>query len=224
MMLSSVLLPDPEGPISAQNSRAPARDRCRAAPRPRSACRGCSSCESLRGADRLSHGSPPPGPCASRAARGRRPQPARSASRAALRRRRASDRGRGKSGVPSGLRTSFAPQHDRGRAERAAGERAESPSAAPCSRNTRRIWPREAPIARRMPISFDFCTTETISTAAMPNATARPTKKRIAVLATICALIARKSCALVLIQLSASTPVPARIAARCPRRRRCRAP
>ena len=41
----------------------------------------------------------------------------------------------------------------------------------------------------------------------MPKAIARPTKKRIVVLATVCALIARKSWALVLIQLSASTPV-----------------
>ena len=53
-----------------------------------------------------------------------------------------------------------------------------------------------------MPISFDFCTTETTSTLAMPSATVMPTKTRISVLARICADIALKNCALVLIQLS----------------------
>ena len=86
------------------------------------------------------------------------------------------------------------------------------PSTAPWIRNTRRICPGEAPIARRMPISRDFCTTETISTAAMPRAIASATKKRMAVFATRCALIAVKNWLLVLIQLSASTPLAAAIA------------
>jgi hypothetical protein len=43
----------------------------------------------------------------------------------------------------------------------------------------------------------------------MPNATDRPTKKRIEVLAVVWALTAAKNWALVLIQLSASTPVAA---------------
>ncbi len=53
-----------------------------------------------------------------------------------------------------------------------------------------------------MPISFDFWTTDTTSTLAMPSATVMPTKTRISVLARICAAIALKNCALVLIQLS----------------------
>ena len=65
------------------------------------------------------------------------------------------------------------------------------------------------PIARRMPISRDFCTTTTTSTLAMPKATDSPTKKRIAVFAVFCALTAAKNWALVLIQLSACTPVAA---------------
>lgn len=40
-------------------------------------------------------------------------------------------------------------------------------------------------MARRMPISRDFCTTDTTSTLAMPKATDSPTKKRIAVLAVV---------------------------------------
>ena len=84
------------------------------------------------------------------------------------------------------------------------------------------ICPRVTPMARRMPISLRFCTTETNSTLAMPNATESPTKNRIAVLAVICALTALKNCALVAIQLSASTPVAAVIRAPRPRRRRRR--
>ena len=83
------------------------------------------------------------------------------------------------------------------------------PSKPPCKRKTRKICPCEIPIARRMPISRDFCTTTTTNTLAMPKATESPTKKRIAVLAVVCALIAVKNWALFLIQLSASTPVAA---------------
>ena len=67
----------------------------------------------------------------------------------------------------------------------------------------------EIPIARRIPISRDFCTTTTAITLAMPNATDRPTKNRIAVFAVVCALTAVKNWAFVMIQLSASTPVAA---------------
>ena len=49
------------------------------------------------------------------------------------------------------------------------------------------------PVARRMPISFDFCTTDTTSTLAIPSATVKPTKIRISVLARICAAIAVKN-------------------------------
>ena len=52
-------------------------------------------------------------------------------------------------------------------------------------------------------MSFDRWMTETTSTLAIPNATDRPTNRRISVLAISCALTAVKNCALVLIQLSA---------------------
>ncbi len=67
------------------------------------------------------------------------------------------------------------------------------------------------PIARRIPISFDVCTTDTTSTLAMPSATVIPTKMRISVLARICAAIAVKNCALVRIQLSTCRSWVARI-------------
>ena len=60
-----------------------------------------------------------------------------------------------------------------------------------------------------MPISRDFCTTTTASTLAMPKATDRPTKKRMALFDVLCAAMAVNSSALVLIQLSACTPVAA---------------
>jgi hypothetical protein len=65
------------------------------------------------------------------------------------------------------------------------------------------------PIARRMPISRDFCTTDTTSTLAMPIATDSATNSRISRFEFCCALTAVKNCALVLIQLSAGTPVAA---------------
>jgi predicted nucleic acid-binding protein len=43
----------------------------------------------------------------------------------------------------------------------------------------------------------------------MPSAAVSPTKKRISVFDSVCAAIALKNCALVLIQLSASRPVSA---------------
>ncbi len=66
-------------------------------------------------------------------------------------------------------------------------------------------------MARRMPISLERWITETISTAAMPKATDRATNTRISVFEFFCAWTAVKNCALVLIQLSASTGVDARI-------------
>ena len=54
-----------------------------------------------------------------------------------------------------------------------------------------------------MPISLDFCTTETTSTLAMPSAAVRPTKKRMKLFDSVCADIAVKNWALVRIQLSA---------------------
>ncbi len=77
-----------------------------------------------------------------------------------------------------------------------------APSSAPCSRKTRWIWPRVAPIARRMPISRCFCTTLTTSTLAMPSTTTSSTTPRISVVLTRCASSAETSCALVCCQLS----------------------
>ena len=58
-------------------------------------------------------------------------------------------------------------------------------------------------------MSFERWITETIRTAAMPNATDRATNSRISVLEVSCAWTAVKNCALVLIQLSASTALDA---------------
>ena len=69
------------------------------------------------------------------------------------------------------------------------------------------IRARLVPIARRMPISFCFCTTDTTSTLAMPSATTRITKNRIVPVLMFWLRIAASSCALVVIQLSASSPV-----------------
>ena len=73
------------------------------------------------------------------------------------------------------------------------------------------ICPREPPIARRMPISFERWTTDTTSTLAMPAATERPTKRRIIWLENFCAFRPRKNWLFDLIQLSASSPVCAAI-------------
>ena len=69
------------------------------------------------------------------------------------------------------------------------------------------IRSRLAPIARRMPISFCFCTTHTTSTLAIPSATTRVTNNRIVPVLMFWLRIAASSCALVVIQLSASSPV-----------------
>ena len=58
-------------------------------------------------------------------------------------------------------------------------------------------------------MSFERWMTETTSTLAMPKATDRPTNTRISVLEVCWAFTAVKNWALVLIQLSASTPVAA---------------
>ena len=62
-------------------------------------------------------------------------------------------------------------------------------------------------MARKMPISRERCTTDTINTLAMPKPTDSATKNRMAVLAVVCAFTAVKNCSLVLIQLSACKPV-----------------
>ena len=64
--------------------------------------------------------------------------------------------------------------------------------------------PRVAPIARRMPISRRFCTTDTTSTLAMPSTTTTSTIARIMPVLTDCALSAETSWAFVSCQLSAS--------------------
>jgi hypothetical protein len=75
-----------------------------------------------------------------------------------------------------------------------------------------------------MPISFDFCTTETISTRRAERHRQSRRRKRMVVLAMICALIARKSWALVLISCRRRSRWRRGSAARCLRRRRCHAP
>ena len=69
------------------------------------------------------------------------------------------------------------------------------------------IFRTEVPVARRMPISFDFCRTLTTSTEAMPSATARITKNWIITLELLWDFSATKSWRLIFIQLSASRPV-----------------
>ena len=63
------------------------------------------------------------------------------------------------------------------------------------------------PTARRIPISRDFCTTETMSTLAMPSATATITKNWIMFFELDCAESPESSSALTVIQLSARSPV-----------------
>ena len=58
-------------------------------------------------------------------------------------------------------------------------------------------------------MSFERWMTETTSTAAMPKATDSATNMRISVFEVSCACTAVKNCALVLIQLSASTSLAA---------------
>ena len=66
----------------------------------------------------------------------------------------------------------------------------------------RSTWPWVAPIARRMPISRRFCTTDTTSTLAMPSTTTIITTPRISAVLTDCAFSADTSCALACCQLS----------------------
>ena len=65
------------------------------------------------------------------------------------------------------------------------------------------------PMARRMPISFCFCTTLTTSTLDMPSATMMMTKLRIRLFDTDWLRSAASSCELVVIQLSTVMPLPA---------------
>ena len=158
-MLSSVLCPDPDGPITAQNCPAAAAGRCRAAPFRRQADveRFWYTARSATTAFA--------GPASSATDRHQEVElrAARSAGvKAAMtgHRRQQQRRGEqpgsvvsGNSGVPSALRT-FAIHTSSAPAPSAepAIEPAR-PRRPPWSRNTRRIWPREMPIARRMPIS-----------------------------------------------------------------------
>ncbi|MCC2633338.1 MAG: hypothetical protein K0S48_1224 [Ramlibacter sp.] len=77
-----------------------------------------------------------------------------------------------------------------------------APTTAPCSRNSRITCPRVAPIARRMPISRRFCTTDTTSTLAMPSTTTTTTTTRMIMVLMDCALSAVTSCTLLSCQLS----------------------
>ena len=65
------------------------------------------------------------------------------------------------------------------------------------------------PVARRIPISRDFCTTDTASTLAMPRATASTTNTWIIRLEELCDRSPVRSCSLDFIQLSATSPVRA---------------
>ncbi len=58
-------------------------------------------------------------------------------------------------------------------------------------------------------MSFDRWITETTSTATMPKATDKATNSRMSVFDVSCAFTAVKNCALVTIQLSASTSLAA---------------
>ena len=62
-----------------------------------------------------------------------------------------------------------------------------SPSTPPWMRKTRSTRRAGVPTARRMPISRDFCTTETMSTLAIPSATATTTKNWIMFFELFCA-------------------------------------
>jgi hypothetical protein len=79
-----------------------------------------------------------------------------------------------------------------------------APTTAPWKRKMRNTWPRVAPIARRMPISRCFCTTETTSTLAMPSTTTMPTTPRMMPVLTDCAFSAETSCAFACCQPSTS--------------------
>ncbi len=133
---------------------------------------------------RLSHGSPPPDRAWPHAAPAPRP-PATPVTAASSTAPTNNDGSRisGNSSLPSGWRMIGVPEDDAPRRPGGADERPDKAEQPPCSRKTRRICPCDVPMARRMPMSFDRWMTDTTSTLAMPNATDRPTKRRISVLA-----------------------------------------
>ena len=110
-------------------------------------------------------------------------------------------------GVPSGLRASSCHSSRKHQASAEPSSEPKKPTMPPCSRKMRSICACVAPMARRMPISLPRWMTDTTSTLAMPKATESATKKRMTLLDTRCAVSAVTNWALVLIQLSAVSPV-----------------
>ena len=84
-----------------------------------------------------------------------------------------------------------------------------TPMNAPCSRKIPMMRFELVPMARRIPISFCFCTTLTTSTLDMPSATMMTTKLRIRLFETDWLRSAASNCELVVIQLSTVMPLPA---------------
>ena len=205
-MLSSVLLPEPDGPMSARIRR-------------------CSSVEVdavqdlrlVRLADivgladflqrrTVSHGSPPRGRVGRRArlARKRRAVPSGSRARAAAEQRRLQDQREQLAFRPACARLAM-PEHQgrRCRASTPTIEPGEAEQAALQQEDAQDLaargahGPQDADLLRLLDHGDD-------QHAAMPKATDRPTKRRIACWR-FCACTAVKNCALVVIQLSAST-------------------
>ena len=106
------------------------------------------------------------------------------------------------SGRPSEPRTKWVNTQISATASSRPSTEPSAPTTAPCTRNTRSTWPRVAPMARRMPISRPFCTTDTTSTLAMPSTTTASTTPRMMEVLMDCALSADTSWALLSCQLS----------------------
>ncbi len=179
MRLSSVDLPEPDGPISAVNSPGCEREvdavqhldldlgagtvglvdvrQLDQRPVARS-----SHPDRLRGVERAARRA---GAAAASSRRTRSPTaPTRRRARG-----RASAR---KDGEPSALRAKRRKRNDHRRGQRAAQQRSRRARRSRPAAGTRAGLRRAlAPIARRMPISRRFCTTQTTSTLAMPSAT-----------------------------------------------------
>ena len=107
-----------------------------------------------------------------------------------------------KSGNPSAPRTKLVKAQISNCASTTPSTDPRAPTMAPCSKKMRSTWPCVAPIARRMPISRRFCTTDTTSTLAMPSTTTNITTPRMSAVLTLCAFSAVTSPALVACQLS----------------------
>ena len=221
IMLSKVLLPEPDGPMSATNSprRAPGR---RAAPRPRRAARHCRPCHTLKDVRRVSHGSPPPDRVAPPAAPdgGRRHAGHRREQHRRDEQRRLEDQREQLGAV--GVACPRTPQRQRPRAQRRAHQCAQQPQR-PCSRKHPQNLPARAPIARGCRShGSDYGNHQHAGDAegdGQPHQQPDGT-----VLDRLCERIMVKNCALVAIQLSAFTGASRAIASRSSPPRRCPPP